>query len=157
MFWQRKKKKRKCSLFLKGEAWWRKCYQARLGSALLHTGKPVYWHRVVVKESAMHQARSPGQISPQNTPTPWLVSGKHFKKPGEGAEPQGLWSARGQFSGWLMMSGEVTRRCHMINPQAPVGLGAACSWSSFGGGFSICKTTQEMCIRYCYLGTSERS
>ena len=25
------------------------------------------------------------------------------------------------------------------------------------GGLHICKTTQEMCIRYCYLGTSERS
>ena len=25
-----------------------------------------------------------------------------------------------------------------------------------GGDFHICKTAQEICIRYCYLGTSER-
>ena len=38
-----------------------------------------------------------------------------------------------------------------------------CSWSSsysllpFGGGFSIHKTTQETCVRYCYLGTSGKN
>ena len=29
--------------------------------------------------------------------------------------------------------------------------------SSMGGGFSMCKTTQGVCIRYCYLHTAERS
>ena len=28
--------------------------------------------------------------------------------------------------------------------------------SSIGGGFQVCKTTQEICIKYYYPGTSER-
>ena len=51
-----------------------------------------------------------------------------------------------------------------IGPQAPGGLGlcALCQVVNIvrvGGGkdFSIFKTTQEVCIKYCYLGTSERN
>ena len=29
------------------------------------------------------------------------------------------------------------------------------SFLPFGAGFSICKATQEMCLKYYYLGTSE--
>ena len=49
----------------------------------------------------------------------------------EGVESQGVWSAHEQFSDWLMVrsQGSVTR-VNIINPQAPLGLGATCSWSS---------------------------
>ena len=46
----------------------------------------------------------------------------------------------------------------IISPCVSEELGL-CSWSSstyhlpFGGGFHICKTTQEICIRYYHLGT----
>ena len=57
---------------------------------------------------------------------------------------------------WLvdgMVASGVTG-VNIISPQAPV-VWVTCSWSSshsllpFGGGFSVRKTTQEMCLRYC--------
>ena len=63
---------------------------------------------------------------------------------------------------WLMWG---NRRCHRSQHHPSlgcVGLGATCSWSSgtwllpFGGGFSICERTQEVCPGHCDLGTSER-
>ena len=54
----------------------------KLGSTHLCVVKPIYWHQVVVKESAAFisgcQSRSPGQLVLKNTQTPWWVSGKHF-------------------------------------------------------------------------------
>ena len=46
---------------------------------------------------------------------------------------------------------------HTINPQATCSRLSHSSLLPSHRGFSICKTTQEMCIRYCYLGTSERT
>ena len=66
---------------------------------------------------------------------------------------------------WLV-DGEVTgciTGVSISNPQAPGGLGAMFSWSSSNyilpsdSGFIICKTTQGMCIRHCYLRTSGKN
>ena len=51
---------------------------------------------------------------------------------------------------------------HFISPQAPGGLGLCAPGHQvalpFGGSFfQICKTTQDICIKYYYLGASERS
>ena len=50
-----------------------------------------------------------------------------------------------------------------VSPWTPGGLGL-CAHSHQvilpfveGGGFHICKTTQETCIKSCYLGISERT
>ena len=65
-----------------------------------------------------------------------------------------------------LCDGEATGRCHRSQKHQSLGcisLGAMCSWSSstwllpFGGGFSICETTREVCPRHCHPGTSERS
>ena len=66
---------------------------------------------------------------------------------------------------WLV-DGEVTGQCHRgqhyqsSGPSRPGGytqIHQVVNIFHSVGGFHICKTTQEMCIRYCYLGTSERS
>lgn len=70
-----------------------------------------------------------------------------------------LWLADGEVAGWC-------HRVNIINPWAPGGLGLCAhgcqtvkhiSFVEKGEEFYNCKTTQEMCIKYCYLGTSERS
>ena len=59
-----------------------------------------------------------------------------------------------------LIDGEGVTGFNIVNPKVPVGLGTMCSWSlgnqsiSFGDDFSLCKTTQEMSIRYYHLGTS---
>ena len=65
---------------------------------------------------------------------------------------------------WLV-DGAVTGQCH--KGERHQSLGASSGGYEvmvikelilpFGGAVSICKTTQEMCITYYYLGTSERS
>ena len=42
------------------------------------------------------------------------------------------WSPRvcAQLGHTFLVDGEITGQCHFINPQAPVGLGTMCSWSS---------------------------
>ena len=52
---------------------------------------------------------------------------------------------------------------NIINPQA-LGSCMLCAYNHqvvniflLVGVFHTCKTTQEICVKYCYLGTSERS
>ena len=61
---------------------WR-CYQTKLGSACPRAVKPIYWHWVLVKESAAftegHQARRPGQLVLKRPKFPEGFQGKVFK------------------------------------------------------------------------------
>ena len=113
----------KCSL-LKGEVWWRKHYQAKLGSTLLHTVKQTYWHQVV-KESALHQTRSPG-LDPLVLKTLQLLNqfqGSVFKSPvreGSHRVCDQLWTVL-----WLAGGDSLGSS------------GAVCSWSSLGGVFPL--------------------
>ena len=58
-----------------------------------------------------------------------------------------------------LVDGEGVTGFNIVYPKVPVGLGTMCSWSlsdpsiPFGDDFSLCKTTQERCIRYYHLGT----
>ena len=73
-----------------------------------------------------------------------------------GRPVEGLWSAYAQVSDWLMVREQGV--------PAPGGL-SLCAYGNqvvsffqlLAGRVYICKTTQEMCLRYYYLGTPERS
>ena len=83
--------------------------RAYLGSTHPRTVKPIYWHQFVVKESAAfiagHQAKSSSSSSASDQ-KPKLPNGFQqsiFKGKVKKGEFQGMWSARAQFSNWLMV------------------------------------------------------
>lgn len=78
------------------------CYQTKLGSTLLSTVNPIYWHLIVVKKNVGHQARSPGSWCSRD-PNSQLAFRETFLRTGWGRGPVGcvvsLWT-----SFWLISS-----------------------------------------------------
>ena len=87
---------------------------------------------------------------------PKLNNQEFEQAPGE-AEGQG---SLARCSPWAHRELDMTYDWTTTGARRP---GAMCSWSSSSqyfpsqGAVHICKTTQEVCIKYCYLDTSERS
>ena len=84
--------------------------EPNLGPLAQCTAKPIYWHRVVVKESIALTARRPtwGQawrMSSYCSKDPNSPRGfrEGFLKTGWGRGSQGVWSVCAQFSDWLMV------------------------------------------------------
>ena len=85
------------------------CYRTKLGSALPRAVKPIYWHWIVVKESAVFILKAPYKENG------WLVLRNPELHEGfqqsvfkgqvreRGGGSQGMWSAHAQFSDWLMV------------------------------------------------------
>ena len=147
--------------------WFWKCYQTKPGLLALAV-QPIYWHPVVVKQSVAFiercQTRSPGQLMLKTPELPDGFQASIFK----GKVREGNCRVCDQLMhsclmGWWWGNRVVSQgvTLSVFRHQQVWGLGIP--WSSsgyfppFGRGYSICKITQKMCIRYCYLGSSEEN
>ena len=130
------------------------CYRTKLGSACLHLVKPMYWQQVAGKKSmvfiAGHQVRSPGQLALKIPELPDGFRQVIFKGQMREGHPRVFDQfVHNSLIGWWWGQDGA-------NDQSSIGLGlyvhghqiASPTW---WGLFSICKTIQETCIRYCYI------